>query len=100
MFGTQLLSYAIGAARAKELIFLGKLIKGLEAMKMGLVNHVVPQEAVTDRKTEELIQWARDTAEKIGERGPVGEKMSKKAINNGYLQPLRKGLKIEWACYN
>lgn len=49
LFGTQLLSYAIGAAKAKELIFLGKLIKGLEAQNLGLVNHVVPQQSKEDK---------------------------------------------------
>ena len=41
VFGTQLLSYAIGAAKAKEMIFLGKFVKGMEAKDLGLINHVV-----------------------------------------------------------
>lgn len=100
LFGTQLLSYAVGAAKAKEMIFLGKLIKGMEAQNIGLVNYTVPQMNKDDKQSEQVIQWARDTAERISERGPVGERMTKKAINIGFFQALRRGLEIEWDCYN
>lgn len=38
LFGTQLLSFIAGEGRAKEIIFTGKTINGLQAKKYGIVN--------------------------------------------------------------
>jgi len=57
---TQRLARRIGALRAKELIFTGKKIPAAEAMKIGLVNKVVPPEELQ----EEVMKLARDIASK------------------------------------
>lgn len=41
--GTQLLPRIVGVARAKELIFTSRVLDGVQAEKMGVVNHVVEQ---------------------------------------------------------
>ena len=42
--GTQRMPRVVGAARAKELIFTGRVINATEACAWGMVNKVVPQE--------------------------------------------------------
>ena len=46
--GTQRLGRLVGPAIAKELTFTAKVIDGEEAYKIGLVNHVVPQNEAGD----------------------------------------------------
>lgn len=48
----------IGPARTKELIYLAKLVEADEAKSIGLVNEVVPSEALEDRVTELANQIA------------------------------------------
>lgn len=50
----------VGAARAKELILLGERIDAAEALRLGLVNRVVPEDAL-DRVVDD---WARRLAAK------------------------------------
>ena len=95
IYGTQLLSYIAGEARAKELLFTGKEINGVEAKRIGLVNEAV-QPKTKEEGTGEVERVAREMAERISERGPIGQQMAKRAINNGFLQNLERGGGIEW----
>ena len=65
----------IGPAFAKELIFSGEQITALRAKEMGLVNRVVPDDAVLDE--------AKKLAAKIAQRGPVAVRMVKDVITRG-----------------
>jgi enoyl-CoA hydratase len=85
--GTQRLPRLIGANRAKELIFTGKMISAAEAEKIGLVNKVLP----ADRLLEEVGQTAREIASK----GRVSLRAAKQAINNGLSTDLATGIHIE-----
>jgi len=88
--GTQRLPRLIGAAKAKEMIYLGEMIDAATALNLGLVNKVVPPEKLM----EEAMAWAAKLASKSG---PVLA-MAKSAINNGLDTDIDTGLEIEAKC--
>ena len=88
--GTQRLPRLIGAAKAKELIFLGDMIDAATALNLGLVNKVVPVEKLID----EAMDWAKKLASKSG---PVLA-MAKLAINTGVETDITSGLNMEARC--
>ena len=88
--GTQRLPRLIGAAKAKEMIFLGDMVDAPTALTLGLVNKVVPPEKLM----EEAMAWAAKLASKSG---PVLA-MAKMAINNGLNTDINSGLDMEAKC--
>jgi enoyl-CoA hydratase len=88
--GTQRLPRLVGAAKAKEMIFMGDLIDAATALNLGLVNKVVPAEKLM----EEATAWA---AKMAALSGPVLA-MAKMAINTGLDTDLASGLNIEARC--
>ncbi|AZR74058.1 crotonase [Anoxybacter fermentans] len=85
--GTQRLVRAIGPAKAKELIFTGKIIDANEAHAIGLVNHVYPAES--------LLEEAKKMAREIANKAPFAVKLCKRAINEGMEMDLKRGLEME-----
>jgi naphthoate synthase len=55
-FGASVLSRLVGPKKAKEIWFLCRQYSAEEALRMGLVNTVVPLE----RLEEETVQWCRE----------------------------------------
>jgi enoyl-CoA hydratase len=88
--GTQRLPRLVGAAKAKEMIFLGDMIDAATALSLGLVNKVVPPEKLM----EEAMAWATKLA---GMSGPVLA-MAKMAINTGVDTDIASGLNMEAKC--
>jgi len=93
--GTQRLPRVIGPARARELIYTARVLKGQEAADLGLVNHCVEQNSDGDAAYQRSLQLARE----ILPNGPVGVAMAKVAINKGSEVDLASGLGFEEACY-
>jgi enoyl-CoA hydratase len=88
--GTQRLPRLIGAAKAKEMIFIGDMIDAATALNLGLVNKVVPP--------EHLMEEAMVCAAKLASKsGPVLA-MAKMAINTGLDSDLTTGLNMETKC--
>ena len=85
--GTQRLARLVGPGMAKQMIFTGQNIKAEEALRIGLVNAVYPQ--------NELLNEARKLALTIAKNGARAVKNSKKAINDGLQLDIDKALKIE-----
>jgi enoyl-CoA hydratase len=85
--GTQRLPRLIGSNRAKEMIFTGKLIPAADAEKIGMVNRVLPQDALM----EEVLKTARAIASK----GKVSLRAAKQAVNSGLNVDLATGCRIE-----
>lgn len=85
--GTQRLPQLIGKGRAKEMIFTGAMVDAQEAYRIGLVNHVVPQ--------EELMDYCLDMANNIANRASYAISLAKGAINAGMNTDLASGLDME-----
>lgn len=88
--GTQRLARLVGLGKAKELIMTGDPISAEEALKIGLVNKVVPLEEL-DVEVEKL-------AGKLAARPPVALHMAKVALNKGIQADLQTALDIEARC--
>jgi enoyl-CoA hydratase len=76
-----------GLARAKELVFTGKVISAQEAYEMGLVNKVVAD--------GELTEAVRKLAASIASAGPVGVGLAKACINKSLSLDIDSGLDYE-----
>jgi enoyl-CoA hydratase len=85
--GTQRLPRLIGAARAAAMILTGNPIDAQEALRIGLVNVVVPR--------ARLLEEAETIARTILSKGQIAVRMSLKAINITMEMPLSEGLKVE-----
>ncbi|HKT73981.1 MAG TPA: enoyl-CoA hydratase-related protein [Steroidobacteraceae bacterium] len=90
--GTQNLPRAVGAARAKELIYSAIAFDAHQAFAWGMVNKVVPD--------QELAAETLATARAIAANAPVAVRQAKVAITNGLEVDRRTGLMIEIAAYN
>lgn len=77
----------IGRSEAMLMIFSGQRATAAEAVRMGLVNLVVPQ--------AELMRSVLQTAGKISDNAPLGVRYAKECIVRGERVPLEEGLKIE-----
>jgi enoyl-CoA hydratase len=73
--GTQRLPRLVGKGRAKWLILTGDLITAQEALRIGLVDIVVPAAQLMDR--------ARELAETIAAKAPLAVAWAKRSINIG-----------------
>ena len=85
--GTQRLARLVGMGMAKQMIYTAQNIKANEALRIGLVNAIYPQ--------NELLNEAKKLASLIGKNGPNAIKNSKKAINEGMQVEIDKAIVIE-----
>ena len=85
--GTQRLMRIVGIAKAKELVYTGKMIKADEAREMGLVNQVVELSSLMDETMK--------MAQAIASNSSIAVRMSKAAINKGRNADLDTGLGVE-----
>lgn len=85
--GTQRLPRYIGVARAKEMLFLGKMIRAETALEWGLVNQISPH--------KEVLDHAIVLAETLLERDARALKEMKKCINFAGENDILKGIEYE-----
>jgi enoyl-CoA hydratase len=88
--GTQRLPRLIGPGKAKEVIFADERINAQEALRIGLVQRVVPK--------GQTLEESKKLLKKIMGKAPIAIKMAKKAINEGLGMSLRQGLDLEVQC--
>lgn len=89
--GTQRLSRLVGIAKAKELIFTGRIISAEEALQIGLVNRVV--------KPEELLDTAKKLALEIAAKSGPAVALAKRSIDEGSEMNLGGALHYEIECF-
>ncbi|MBY8999485.1 MAG: enoyl-CoA hydratase/isomerase family protein [Candidatus Heimdallarchaeota archaeon] len=87
--GTYRLPKVVGLGIAKELILTGRKFPADEALRIGLVSAVYPDEQLRDKAIE--------LAEVIANNAPIAVREAKKAINKVINANLEEGHKIEVA---
>lgn len=85
--GTQRLPRIIGTGMAKQLLFTGDVIDAAEALRIGLVNTVIPGEELLD----EVLKIAR----KVILRGQMAVRLCKAAVNEGMQTDIDRAMTIE-----
>ena len=85
--GTVRLARLVGMGMAKMLIYTGKAIKADEALRIGLVQAVVPQ--------AELMDKAMEIAGQIAANAPLAVKAAKLCINNEWDMPADEAIMYE-----
>jgi enoyl-CoA hydratase len=78
--GTQRLARRVGIGRARELCYTGDSVGADEALRIGLVNAVVPH--------AELLPKVRDVAAKIASKGRLAIAQCKRVLHSGADIPL------------
>lgn len=89
--GTQRLPRIVGPAKALEMILTGNPIETDEAYRVGLVNEVVPKDALPARVDEVL-------ASLVG-KGPVAVRLGKEAVHKALDLTLDQGIRLEEDLY-
>lgn len=85
--GTQRLPRLVGKPKAKELMFLGEPISAQEALRIGLVNRVVP--------AGQVLAAARELAHQLATRPAVALRAIKRVVDEGCAVDLSEGLAVE-----
>ena len=85
--GSQRVTRIMGNGKAKELIYTGDMVSAEEALRLGLVERVVPHEVV--------MKEALELAQTISSRAPLAVSAAKKAINQGSEMKIKDALELE-----
>ncbi len=85
--GTQRLARLVGPSPAKDMIFSGRPVDSEEALRIGLVDRVVPADEVQDA----ALAWAAELA--VG--AVVAQGLAKRAIDRGLDVGLGAGIDLE-----
>jgi len=88
--GSWLLPRLIGLHKAKELAFFGDVISSAEAERIGIVNHVVPD--------DQLDKFVGEWAGRLAKLPPIQLSAIKASLNNSFMGTMDKALEDEaWA---
>lgn len=85
--GTQRLARIAGESKARELILSGDMITAQEALRIGLVDRVVPD--------GELLRQALGFAKKLAAKSSVALEKTLEAVRVGFEKTLQEGLQFE-----
>lgn len=85
--GTQRLPRIVGTGMAKQLLYTGDAIDANEALRIGLVNYIVP--------ANELFDYVQKIAKKISSRGQLAVRFCKAAANEGMQTDIDRAMSLE-----
>ena len=85
--GTQRLPRRIGTAKAKEMIFTGRMIDAYEADRIGLINKIA--------EPGKLMDEAKALAESCIKNAPAALRYAKACIDRGMQTDIDTGIAIE-----
>jgi enoyl-CoA hydratase/carnithine racemase len=85
--GTQRLARLVGPARAKDIVMTGRHVGAEEALEIGMVDAVVPD--------DEVHATAVAMAKKFAAGPPLALAAAKRAIDEGLELPIERGLALE-----
>ena len=85
--GTQRLTRAVGKYKAMEMILTGKSISAEEALRVGLVNRIVPVESV--------LSEAKKVATEIASKPPLSIRAAKEAVLRAQDTTIEVGIELE-----
>ena len=85
--GTQRLPRLVGRGKALEMILTGMRVPAAEALRIGLVERVVP--------VAELPSAAQALARRIADKAPIALRYAKEAVVGGLGLPLQDGIRLE-----
>lgn len=85
--GTQRLPRLVGTGMAKQLLYSGDMIDAAEALRIGLVNAVLP--------VDELMPYVKKLAARIASRGQVAVRFCKVAVNEGMQTDIDRSMTLE-----
>lgn len=85
--GTQRLPRLVGLGTAYKLLYTGEMVTADEALRIGLVDEVVPHAQLMDR--------VRELANTIATKSPVALQLIKEAVRASVRTPLDEGLRLE-----
>jgi 2-(1,2-epoxy-1,2-dihydrophenyl)acetyl-CoA isomerase len=84
---TKLLPLLVGPVKAKELVLLGEPIDAHEALRLGLVNRVVPEDELMDA----AVAWAH----RLASQPRVSTALAKAALDTGIDAAFEASLELE-----
>ncbi len=90
--GTQRLPRAVPLGHAVEMILTGDPVDADEALRIGLINRIVPQ--------DQLLDSAMELAERIASRGPLAVRAARRAIFEGLGRDFEAGMALEELLFN
>lgn len=85
--GTQRLTRSLGKALAMELVLTGRSLTAEEALRIGLINKVVPVEL--------YLQEAIHLAKQVAENSPIATQLAKESVLHAFNTTLDEGLHLE-----
>jgi enoyl-CoA hydratase len=90
--GLSRLPKLVGVGKAKEMVFTGKIIDAQEALRINLINKVVPD--------DKLMEEAMKMAKSISKHSPVALGLAKYAIQNEANMDIYTAETMENACFS
>lgn len=85
--GTQRLPRIVGYQRAKDIVYSGRNVRAEEALAIGLADRVLPADEVLEEAMTTAQSWAQGPTVALG--------AAKRALNQGWGEPLRSAMEIE-----